>query len=252
MPPTSLFYLPGDDAYIPMFSKFHKALEEQEQDNDEAMDASLEDAFQQPPGSRRGKERFAAIFYEGFLRVSTERLCQRSGFDESKLAEIRYKEPIYLYSCLQCYEQLPEVDRRTHLCRGQTMRYLRKFEVGSPAPVKRVCELLCDTCAQEVYECLKEEHRQKQLALQARRKELRKLAHEDYAAYLQTPELRAKKSRVHIRAGNRCVICGPVDKPLDVHHNSYDRLGGDELLVDFALLCRDCHSKHHGSLPEAA
>lgn len=34
--------------------------------------------------------------------------------------------------------------------------------------------------------------------------------------------------------------------PLDVHHLTYDRFGGDELLTDLQVLCRECHEAAHG------
>jgi 5-methylcytosine-specific restriction endonuclease McrA len=69
--------------------------------------------------------------------------------------------------------------------------------------------------------------------------------------YLKTPEWRALRNRVLIQAGNRCQVCGPTDKPLDVHHNSYERYG-DELLEDLVALCRECHEMYHGRRSEAA
>lgn len=46
-------------------------------------------------------------------------------------------------------------------------------------------------------------------------------------------------------ASHRCEKCG-VGDPLDVHHLTYDRFGGDELLTDLQVLCRDCHETVHG------
>ena len=46
-------------------------------------------------------------------------------------------------------------------------------------------------------------------------------------------------------ADNRCETCGIEDSrayPLEVHHLSYDRLGG-ELPADLKVVCRPCHVK---------
>lgn len=31
----------------------------------------------------------------------------------------------------------------------------------------------------------------------------------------------------------------------DVHHKTYARVGGGELMEDFEILCRECHEAHH-------
>lgn len=31
----------------------------------------------------------------------------------------------------------------------------------------------------------------------------------------------------------------------DVHHKTYERVGGNEIMEDFEILCRDCHEAHH-------
>jgi 5-methylcytosine-specific restriction endonuclease McrA len=71
-----------------------------------------------------------------------------------------------------------------------------------------------------------------------------------FTEYRLTKEWRARRSRVLLRAGNRCELCN-ASGLLDVHHRTYDRYG-DELLSDLIALCRPCHSKYHDVLPEAA
>ena len=46
-------------------------------------------------------------------------------------------------------------------------------------------------------------------------------------------------------AGYRCEECG-AEGPLDVHHLTYDRFGGDERMTDLQVLCRPCHNQAHG------
>lgn len=46
-------------------------------------------------------------------------------------------------------------------------------------------------------------------------------------------------------AGNRCRLCfepGSADRPLEVHHATYRRLGR-EVAGDLIALCRDCHGE---------
>lgn len=40
-----------------------------------------------------------------------------------------------------------------------------------------------------------------------------------------------------------CNRCGEYGN--DVHHKTYERTGGDELMDDLEVLCRDCHEAHH-------
>lgn len=68
---------------------------------------------------------------------------------------------------------------------------------------------------------------------------------ERYLEYLNSKEWKNKKSKVINRAKAFCEGCGETNKPLEVHHLTYDRIG-DELLTDLVAFCPDCHSKAHG------
>jgi hypothetical protein len=69
---------------------------------------------------------------------------------------------------------------------------------------------------------------------------------QQYREYLQTEHWQTARQRALILAGHKCQLCaGRVG--LDVHHNSYERLGG-ELDSDLVVLCRECHSVFHQSL----
>ncbi len=244
------FYPLEDVFYILLDPEMRQNADEQNLDNQGAKTASMLAVSLQPPGTPGRKEDLAALAYED-PTFTTAMLRDSFGFDERRLAAIRDKEPISIYSCLKCKEHLPEVARRTHLCRGRTLRYLCTLEVGARVELKRVCELLCESCTQGVYHCLDEQSRAERLALRARQSELRVMARERYEEYLKTPEWKVKRSRARIMAGNRCQVCGTTEKPLDVHHNTYERLG-DELLVDLVVLCHKCHCRHHRILPKAA
>lgn len=74
-----------------------------------------------------------------------------------------------------------------------------------------------------------------------------------YGEYLRTQEWRRTRAAALLRAGNRCALdAGHTDR-LEVHHNTYERLGA-ELARDLIVLCHSCHRLHHkrnpaGSVP---
>lgn len=72
-----------------------------------------------------------------------------------------------------------------------------------------------------------------------------------YEGYIQSKRWFAKRRAKLIDTNYTCERCGycsltsPLDIPLDVHHKTYERLG-DERMSDLEVLCRTCHTKHHG------
>lgn len=64
-----------------------------------------------------------------------------------------------------------------------------------------------------------------------------------YAEYLRSPHWQEVRKEALKRANYRCQVCN-ADKPLDVHHRTYERLGS-ELDADVIALCRDCHNLFH-------
>lgn len=65
-----------------------------------------------------------------------------------------------------------------------------------------------------------------------------------YGYYLRSPAWQEKRRAVLRRAGHRCEGCGK-DRPLQVHHKTYERVG-DEFLFDLQALCDPCHERVHG------
>ena len=67
----------------------------------------------------------------------------------------------------------------------------------------------------------------------------------DYHAYIASPAWRISPARLAERklAGNRCRLCGAreSDARLEVHHNTYARLGCEET-TDLCTLCAPCHA----------
>lgn len=74
-----------------------------------------------------------------------------------------------------------------------------------------------------------------------------------YAKYLETHWWSLVRVTVFGLRGRVCERCGwkwgqTIDRVLDVHHLTYDRLG-DELTVDLLILCSVCHGAEHGEAP---
>ncbi len=68
-----------------------------------------------------------------------------------------------------------------------------------------------------------------------------------YAEYLMGDHWRAFRLVALDRAGHRCQVCAATGS-LEVHHNSYDRKGREEL-TDVVVLCRRCHGNFHATEP---
>lgn len=60
-----------------------------------------------------------------------------------------------------------------------------------------------------------------------------------YAEYLQSDLWAGVRTAALRRAGYRCSACG-ASRTLEVHHTTYDRLGG-EAWGDLTVLCHSCH-----------
>jgi 5-methylcytosine-specific restriction endonuclease McrA len=64
-----------------------------------------------------------------------------------------------------------------------------------------------------------------------------------YDEYLQSPEWQERRQRKLRKAGFKCQLCSGKGA-LDIHHNTYERLGV-ERETDLIVLCRECHQWHH-------
>jgi hypothetical protein len=64
-----------------------------------------------------------------------------------------------------------------------------------------------------------------------------------YRAYLRSPVWKSKRLEALEFYGCICARCGEWGN--DVHHATYVRVGGQELMEDLEVLCRDCHKAHH-------
>jgi hypothetical protein len=65
----------------------------------------------------------------------------------------------------------------------------------------------------------------------------------NHRAYLQSPLWKQIRQKAIDAYGTICGKCG--NHGTDVHHLTYDRVGGNELLEDLQVLCRECHEAIH-------
>ncbi|MEM9214040.1 MAG: HNH endonuclease signature motif containing protein [Cyanobacteria bacterium P01_F01_bin.150] len=115
-------------------------------------------------------------------------------------------------------------------------------------------EFMCPRCqekqkAKEISEkeAMHKEWRRKDAEEQAKRDRLRTMP---YCEYLKTDHWQSIRQVALKRAGYACQVCNSKGI-LDVHHRTYERRG-DEALSDLTVLCRQCHSTHHGHAEGAA
>jgi len=69
-----------------------------------------------------------------------------------------------------------------------------------------------------------------------------------YARYLKSNHWRNFRIKVLTFWGYRCCICKEKSN-LEVHHNTYERIGHEEL-QDCIAVCRSCHKAIHFKMPE--
>ncbi len=63
--------------------------------------------------------------------------------------------------------------------------------------------------------------------------------------YLQSAVWKLKRNEALAHYGCVCSRC--KNHGSDVHHKTYDRVGGAELLSDLEVMCRGCHDAHHAA-----
>jgi hypothetical protein len=157
---------------------------------------------------------------------------------------IAQTEPIFLFWCLDCNEQI-HPKGPMHMRRlKRELEALRNSSVGELVSTA----LLCDYCTELRLQIHNEEQRLRRLARQARTAQLRKMP---FAEYRMQPEWQARRTATLARAGYRCQVCAEHDDRLDVHHNSYERYG-DEDPFDLVVLCTQCHELFHGVVENAS
>ena len=67
-----------------------------------------------------------------------------------------------------------------------------------------------------------------------------------YPAYQKSSVWVEKRKQILKRANGKCEGCGAIvidDSALDIHHITYERVGGNERMDDLQALCYSCHQK---------
>lgn len=65
----------------------------------------------------------------------------------------------------------------------------------------------------------------------------------EYRAYIASPVWKAKRGEALAFYGCICNKCCGWGN--EVHHKTYERVGGNEKMEDLEVLCRECHEAHH-------
>lgn len=241
---------PDDDPFrIPFPSEMLKVAQDQYSNNEDARIVRYRELLCPFLGDPNSRNDHIALAVENALIVD-DALADILVLDVAEVMQVWEARPISIFGCLVPSCRAPiTVRNRTHLLR--LLRLERYFDLrvgaGDPVEFKALCEMLCESCAQGQRHCYDEQHRADLLVRRSRITELGKMPFEEYR---KTPEWRTRRNRVLLRAGNKCELCYESGL-LDVHHRTYDRYG-DELLNDLIALCRSCHQRFHGILPEAA
>jgi hypothetical protein len=156
---------------------------------------------------------------------------------------IAQTEPIFLFWCLSCQEQI-HPKGSNHMRRfKRELAMIRNCHVGEMVSTA----LLCGGCTELRLHIYNEECRADRLAQQARAAQLYKMG----AKYREQPEWQVRRVQALTRDGYKCQTCSRRDTTLDVHHNCYANYG-DERPQDLVVLCRSCHQKIHGVVADAS
>lgn len=106
--------------------------------------------------------------------------------------------------------------------------------------------LQCDECVNQKQQGVVRFEQQLMERNQRRREQTQALRNMSYKEYLQTDHWKSTRMGALKRARFKCQLCNSKDD-LNVHHRTYDRLGG-ELASDLIVLCRSCHGKFHDKI----
>jgi 5-methylcytosine-specific restriction endonuclease McrA len=154
------------------------------------------------------------------------------------------EDPISFFWCFDCQALLGPKDPRGLRRLKRELNVARQSRVGDEVST----DLLCGRCTELRLQQRNDECRVARLAQQARAAQLRKMPFDEYR---MTLEWQTRRTEALSRAGYRCQVCGERDGRLDVHHNTYDRYG-NENICDLVALCGRCHGLFHGKLQDAS
>ena len=248
-PLSGLVYRDDAPFCVPFPKEMLKVVQDQYTNNEEARGVRLQEVLCPFFGDPESRTDLIALFVEHLL-IEDDGLADVLFLDIDEVRQVWEARPISLFDCLvpSCRASLP-VRNRTHLLR--LLRVERYFGLrvgaGDPVEFKTLCQMLCESCAQGLQHSYAEQRRADLCVRQDRIATNSKMS---FTEYQKTPEWGARRRNVLLRAGYRCELCYASGR-LQVHHRTYDRYG-NELLSDLIALCRSCHQRFHGVLPEAA
>lgn len=144
----------------------------------------------------------------------------------------------WTYPCPGCGVDQPVTSRTA-------LQTLQRIAAGK-APQWRLNGYLCASCRKAREAARVQAYQAQEEAYRRRLHELRTMP---YHEYLQTPEWQQRRKARLKAARYRCQVCNASDRPLNVHHRTYERRGA-ELASDLIVLCEPCHHLFHrnGSL----
>lgn len=58
---------------------------------------------------------------------------------------------------------------------------------------------------------------------------------------MKSPAWKRKREQTFNHYGKKCYACGSRRGPLHIHHLTYARFGGREIMADLRPLCQPCH-----------
>lgn len=188
------------------------------------------------------KDSLVTIFCE-VASIPTSMISNTLDRGAREIMEVRKADPISLFACVSCGDTLPDPPHRRDLLRQvRALNRIVRTDAGEAVEADAFYALICRACENGHRDQRAEQLQTDRLVLQARKRELSRMP---FSEYQRTQEWKIKRSRALVRAGNKCQLCSSVEKPLNAHHNTYERYG-DELLKDLTVLCRACHKRYHG------
>lgn len=128
-------------------------------------------------------------------------------------------------------------------CGGILYIRSRSQATATKEAIRQRLDIICEGCAKHEESLRWKEH---ELAVQSEREYQHHLKHMPYREYLQTEHWNSVRKSALRRAKYRCSLCY-AQKPLQVHHRTYERRG-NEWPEDLIALCGSCHSSFHKKL----
>ena len=120
----------------------------------------------------------------------------------------------------------------------------RCFDLGIYAPGCASCLQSKNFISKTARKKARSDARKKKAGITPRTKPAGRRKGVVYELFIVSAEWRDIRVRLWAEQGRFCAACGNTED-LHVHHMTYARLGGNELLSDLVGLCAACHSDVH-------